>query len=616
VEESRAEAPRVDEPGRLAAATSPGTQAETQPSSAPASTTEQVPGVASKAVPAELVAELAHVDPNADAWDTEAFNEAASRQLKQLAKLVGSPEYTRQHVEQFSSLIDPAFSASPLRPADLKTSYHDERFTVRRSEAESGGAERTHNQVLNVFDELRTSLANLGGDVELDYRFKIVRVDPADSMVLTRVYVELAATSKASPRLIQQTSTWNCEWTSNLDSPRLISIAVERIEEVEATGRLFTDDTATLLGSNEAYAKQIVYGADHWRQTMDWRFGMEIAGPHGVAIADVNGDGLDDVYYCETGGLPNRLFVQLPDGTTEDRSAISGLDFLEPTHSALFVDLDNDGDQDVVLAVGRFALWFLNDGTGRFEQNGILQTSSMLRSMSAADFDNDGDVDVFICGYFPREAIGDGVGLGRPMPYHDANNGVPNFLLSNDGAGNLRDVTAQVGLDTNNRRFSFAAAWEDYDNDGDLDLYVANDFGRNNLYRNDNGSFVDVAADASVEDVSAGMSASWGDFDRDGRMDMYVGNMFSSAGNRITYQRRFRDKESSETRSQYQRHARGNTLFRNLGDGTFEDISVAANVTMGRWSWGSNFVDINNDGWEDLVVGNGMVTSEDDPDDL
>ena len=91
------------------------------------------------------------------------------------------------------------------------------------------------------------------------------------------------------------------------------------------------------------------------------------------------------------------------------------------------------------------------------------------------------------------------------------------------------------GIDENNRRFSRSACWEDYDNDGDQDLYVANDFGRNNLYRNDGGHFdrrCRLAGD--VEDSAAGMSAAWGDFNRDGNMDIYVANMFSSAGSRIT----------------------------------------------------------------------------------
>jgi hypothetical protein len=91
--------------------------------------------------------------------------------------------------------------------------------------------------------------------------------------------------------------------------------------------------------------------------------------------------------------------------------------------------------------------------------------------------------------------------------------------------------------------------------------------------------------------------------------------MWSSAGNRITYQRRFKSDVDARTLAHYRRHARGNSLFLNAGDGTFVDASQDANVTMGRWAWGSNFVDLNNDGLEDLVVANGFLTQS-NPDDL
>jgi hypothetical protein len=158
-----------------------------------------------------------------------------------------------------------------------------------------------------------------------------------------------------------------------------------------------------------------------------------------------------------------------------------------------------------------------------------------------------------------------------------------------------------------------------------MDLYVANDFGRNNLYRNgpvpegETGSkggrkFTDVAADAGVEDISAGMGVAWADYNHDGWMDLYVSNMYSAAGNRVAYQRRFRGVDDDSTRARFQRHARGNSLFENAGDGTFRDVSVAAGVTMGRWAWGSQFVDLNNDSRDDLVVANGYVTNEDSRD--
>jgi hypothetical protein len=170
-------------------------------------------------------------------------------------------------------------------------------------------------------------------------------------------------------------------------------------------------------------------------------------------------------------------------------------------------------------------------------------------------------------------------------------------------------------MDQNNRRFSMACSWEDYDDDGDQDLYVANDYGRNNLYRNDGGRFIDVAAAAGVEDISAGMSVSWGDPNRDGRMDVYVSNMFSSAGNRIAYQRRFQSGADPKTRSYLQRHARGNSLFFNDGGTAFQDVSVPAGVTMGRWAWSSQFADVNHDGLEDILVANGFITQQ-DPGDL
>ena len=167
-----------------------------------------------------------------------------------------------------------------------------------------------------------------------------------------------------------------------------------------------------------------------------------------------------------------------------------------------------------------------------------------------------------------------------------------------------------MGLDHNNHRFSLACSWEDFDNDGDQDLYVANDFGRNNLYRNDGGKFSDVAAELNVEDMSAGMSVSWADCDNNSKMDLYVSNMWSSAGNRIAYQREFlRGSNDQSVRSKFQRHARGNSLFLNSND-KFTDISEASRTTMAGWAWSSTFADLNNDGWQDLIVANGYITQE------
>jgi hypothetical protein len=394
---------------------------------------------------------------------------------------------------------------------------------------------------------------------------------------------------------------------------------VEDYEESQIAipgGRLFVDCTQSTLAGNPVYEQQILPGINHWLTRIPKEF-MGRFGHHGIALGDVNGDDLEDLYACDAGGLPNRLYIQQPDGTAIEVSSQSGVDLLEDSVGALLIDLDNDGDQDLVVGTDPLLQLAENDGLGRFTWRHGIDVNTDSFSLCAADYDVDGDLDIYVCGYKVGKHDPTQRGLPFPLPYHDANNGGKNVLLRNDGDFQFTDVTARTGLDVNNTRFSMAAAWEDFDNDGDLDVYVANDFGRNNLYRNDGGRFIDIAASAGVEDHASGMSVSWGDYDRDGRMDLYVGNMFSAAGNRITYQRRFSAGLPGETVSHLQRMARGNTLFANVtetGAAGFRDVSQQAAVNMGRWAWGSKFVDVTNDGWPDLIVANGYVTGEDQSD--
>ena len=374
--------------------------------------------------------------------------------------------------------------------------------------------------------------------------------------------------------------------------------------EIErAGGPLLADCTVSVLGSNASWSEQLEPPLHRWWRYLDRLSGVGFRGYQGLSVGDLDGDGRDDLFVAQPGGLPDRLFLQRPDGTARDVSAEAEIDYLEHTHSALIVDLDNDGDQDLATVRAAHIVVLRNDGAARFSPAAVLPLEGAVTA-SAADFDGDGDLDLYGLGYRnPDEGL-------PPTPYYDALNGQRNRLYRNEGELRFADVTAEVGLDVENRRFSFAGVWEDYDNDGDPDLYVANDFGRNNLFRNDGGTFTDVAAAAGVEDISAGMGASWADFDLDGHMDLYVANMFSSRGGRVTYQRRFRPGDAAATRGLYQRHARGNSLFQNLGDGTFADVSETAGVTMGRWAWGALFADLDNNGYPDIVVPNGFLTNE------
>jgi len=139
---------------------------------------------------------------------------------------------------------------------------------------------------------------------------------------------------------------------------------------------------------------------------------------------------------------------------------------------------------------------------------------------------------------------------------------------------------------------------------------VANDFGRNHLYRNEDGKFHDVAVEAGADDMAAGMGATAADFDQNGHMDLYVTNMFSSAGRRIVPQDRFMGGAHAELHDDLLRHARGNSLLLNRGDGTFEDATEQSGSVIGGWGWGSKSIDLNNDGFPDVYAPNGWLTNE------
>lgn len=561
---------------------------------------------------AEVARQLSLVDPAGAGWETEAFNDVALAKLKQIGKALGDAEADRLAV--FDELLVDGFTSTPLKSGALERIDQGGRIIVERAESASLAIASLSEMDAAQFD---TALGQLLGSGEARLSFKIVRVRREGDVFHTRVMFEAFVRDGDDSR--QVNSIWTVTWSGG----RLASLRVESFEQVKMqseTGAIFADVTASAFAGVESFSDQFLRDNVHWAGRLSVIEGTSLIGHVGVVIGDINGDGLDDLYVPDGGGLPNRMYVQKPDGTLRDVSAESGTDWLEYTPSALLLDLDNDGDQDLVASTVQMILLMENDGSGKFKLAGARSGAGQARTMCAADYDLDGDLDLYICNYaIPNTARGfgaPGVVSSFPLPYNDANNGGPNLLLENRGKFQFADVTAEVGLDQNNSRYSLSAAWEDFDQDGDPDLAVANDFGRNNLYRNDRGSepgrlsFTDISASAGVEDIASGMSVAWGDYDRDGRSDLYISNMFSSAGGRVTFQRQFGSGRSEVDVANFQRLARGNTLFRTGGDGTFTDVSEAAGVTMGRWAWTSKFADFNNDGWLDIIVGNGFVTGK------
>jgi hypothetical protein len=557
------------------------------------------PGLQNKKVIKPLEDAWRRIDPKKDGWDSEVLSESATKKLKEMAIILRSPEkFKNSNMDQFA---DGKYNGGPLRPEVFEEYFKNKEFAVFRGNPDNANRvplSAALNELVSFFD----------GSSEIEVELKLYRINLLKYRFSAQVLVHISGPVKGQQ--IQINSEWNTFWTLSEEDPKLLGIEALSFEEVRRLGKgsekLFADVTGSVFGEERAYRDQFLRSTDHWRSRLARDFGLDVVANHGIALGDVNGDGLDDVYICQQGGLPNRLFIRSPEGNLKDITAESNTGWIDYCASALILDFDNDGDRDLAISQDFKILFMDNLGDAKFELALGLGTHAQTFSITASDYDNDGDLDLFLCGYNPPAGYeGDSGVMGEPMPYHDARNG---------GKWNFTEVTKEVGLDQNNDRFSFAASWEDYDRDGDPDLYVANDYGRNNLYQNNSGKFVDVSKELGVQDMSAGMSVSWGDYNRDGLFDLYISNMFSSAGNRITYQRQFKSDAESVQIENFRRHARGNSLFEGVSGNPFKDVSETTNATMGRWAWGSRFADIDNDGWLDLLVANGFITSPDSGD--
>lgn len=447
-------------------------------------------------------------------------------------------------------------------------------------------------------------------------KFKVVGVKVEDRTLTT---TELVAVLVAGDTLSEYNGKWQTEWAVGDDSLTFRKTTMLEGAVVDlGQGRLFGERTAGILPEGAQEDLELTAGNFFWRERVPAAFEPDQFGETGISVADVNGDGWEDVYLCQIAGLRNRLWLRTEEGRLEEAPA-SGLDIRENTSAALFLDFDQDGDRDAVLTTSLGVVFFANDGAGHFTQKIHLENIPHGFGMASCDYDQDGDLDLFVCQYYAsRQAGADGLRGSFPHPYpiYDATNGGPNLLLRNDGGWQFSDVTQEAGLAGGNHRYSYTCVWEDLDNDGDQDLFVVNDFGPNNYFENQGGGrFLDRSGAPGVRDGGFGMGVTAADFDLDGRYDLHISNMYSGAGNRIARQDWFHADKDEKVRQTLLSLARGNTLLRNLGESAFADESSTSGIAMGRWSWSSLAVDLNNDAREDLLVANGFVTGK-DPDDL
>ncbi|HWF47399.1 MAG TPA: FG-GAP-like repeat-containing protein [Bryobacteraceae bacterium] len=458
--------------------------------------------------------------------------------------------------------------------------------------------------------QFSSALADFSSLITAEFQITSIAV-LASGSVQTQVRYELVGAGGDFYRE-QRSGVWDLVWDSAPSGTYQVR-TWRWLDETRSRSAVswFQDITQHAFGTNGSYSEQLLHGVDYWRTVLDGACGIDIYGHNGVSVGDIDNDGLDDLYVCQPAGLPNRLYRNRGDGTFEDVTEHSGLGLLDNTACALFADFDNDGRQDAVVVRAGGPLLFLNEGGGKFhlKPNAFRFANppqGTFTGAAAADYNRDGFLDVYFCLY----AYYQGADQYRyPVPYEDAENGPPNFLMRNNGEGTFSDVTSESGLNRNNTRYSFCCGWGDVNGNGGPDLYVVNDFGRKNLHSNNgDGTFTDIAPQAAVEDVGAGMSVSWLDYDNDGAQDLYVADMWTAAGQRISQQESFHREASQQVRALYRKHAMGNSLFRNKGDSTFRDMTIHAGVGMGRWSWSSDAWDFDHDGFHDLYVVNGMVS--------
>src|ERR1700687_3628991 len=393
-----------------------------------------------------------------------------------------------------------------------------------------------------------------------------------------------------------------CAWLSiqSVGSP---SVSAGNSEGANAKPVAHFTDIAQKAG----LTAPVIFGGENTKKYI-----IETTGT-GVAIFDYDNDGWPDIFVVngtKLEGLPSGkaptspLYHNNHDGTFSDVTEKAGLTHTGWGQGVCVGDYDNDGFEDLYVTYYGKNVLYHNNGNGTFtdvsDKAHVAGTGKSWGTGCAfLDYDRDGKLALFVANYVDYSSATSLAPSDRPscmwkgVPVMCGPRGLPgakNILYHNRGDGTFEDVTRKAHIDQTDGQYAFSVSTFDFNDDSWPDIYVACDSTPSILYRNNgDGTFTDIAVTAGAafnEDgrEQAGMGSTIGDYDGDGHLDIFKTN--------------FSDDTS--------------TLYRNKGDGTFEDATTAAGLGLYTQylGWGTMFLDFDNDGWPDLILVNGHVYPE------
>jgi enediyne biosynthesis protein E4 len=323
-----------------------------------------------------------------------------------------------------------------------------------------------------------------------------------------------------------------------------------------------------------------------------------------LILYDLDGDGLSEIILASS----NLVFRRRPDGHYEAGPLVRhspGLVF-----TAVLADFDGDGHADFLCATFEGLLLYRGSAGGTFDAPGEMVWSANPRLrygqvLTCGDINGNGHLDVWLGQYRPPYERGQ-----MPSPYHDANDGHPDWLLINDGLGRFTDVTEPAGLSAKRWRRSYSGSFVDLAGNGILDLLVVSDFAGIDLYANDgHGRFQDVTRHWIAERRAFGMGHALADLNRNGHLDFLVLGMHCPAAQRLEHLNLTRPglKDDDGIRAAM---VEGNRLYLGRSDGGFEQTGMNESIARTGWSWGCTVLDFDNSGWPDVYIVNGHETRQ------